>query len=376
MSRSLIVLPDDSAKPLLDAIDAAAKSLRIKMFALSDTRILEALIGAHKRGVKIRVMLNPARRTGEIQNKGSRSVLREAGVDVLDSNPAFFVTHEKSMVVDDKTTFIGSLNWEPDNFEKTRDYAVITTIAREVNEVIDCFEADWSRQSYVPRRSSDLIWCPGSGRGHIARFIDDAKRSLYVQNERYQDAVIVEHLVRAKLRGVKVHIMTRPSHSLRAEKLVEGIGELRIMQDVGIGIRKIKHLCCMWRKMLLADGSRAIVGSINLTPGSFDKRRELAIRLNEHDMVSRLSKIVRGDWENSRPLDLSDKGLKTDLERHPKQRRSISPRSLEGNHDANRVEGFDRSSVRSRRRTRYRKPRTARSLQWFAYRRSSASSAR
>ena len=63
MSRSLIVLPDDSAKPILDAIDAAGKSLRIKMFALSDPRILEALIRAHKRAVKIRVMLNPARRS-------------------------------------------------------------------------------------------------------------------------------------------------------------------------------------------------------------------------------------------------------------------------------------------------------------------------
>ncbi len=323
MSRSLIVLPDDSAKPILDAIDAAAKSLRIKMFALSDPRILEALIKAHKRGVNIRVMLNPARRSGEIQNKGSRSVLRAAGIDVLDTNPAFDVTHEKSMVVDDRMAFIGSLNWEPENFEKTRDYAVMTTIAQDVNEVIDCFEADWSRQSYSPRKSSDLIWCPGPGREHIARFIDEAKHSLYIQNERYQDAVIVEHLVRAKMRGVKIHIMTRPSHSLRAEKLVEGIGDLRIMQDVGIGIHKIKQLK-LHAKMLLADGSRAIVGSINLTPGSFDRRRELAIRLKQHDIVSRLSKVVHKDWENSRPFDLSDKGLRLDYEKHPKQRWPIS----------------------------------------------------
>ena len=58
---------------------------------------------------------------------------------------------------------------------------------------------------------------------------------------------------------------------------MEGIGDLRIMQDVGIGIHKIKHLK-LHAKMLLADKSRAIIGSINLSPGSFDKRRELAIR--------------------------------------------------------------------------------------------------
>ena len=36
MSRSLVVLPDDSAKPIVDAIKHAAKSLRIKMFVFTD----------------------------------------------------------------------------------------------------------------------------------------------------------------------------------------------------------------------------------------------------------------------------------------------------------------------------------------------------
>jgi phosphatidylserine/phosphatidylglycerophosphate/cardiolipin synthase-like enzyme len=222
------------------------------------------------------------------------------------------------MVVDDTTAFIGSLNWEPENFERTRDYAILTRDADEVGEVSECFDADWSRQPFAPRKSSNLIWCPGPGREQTAQFIDSAKHSLYVQNERFQDAIIVEHIVRAKLRGVKVHVMTRPSHSLRAEKLVEAIGELRIMHDVGIGIHKIRHFK-LHAKTMLADKSRAIIGSINLSPGSFDKRRELAIRLKEDDVVSRLAKVVHEDWESSHPIDLSDKGLLSDLEKHPKQ---------------------------------------------------------
>ena len=102
MSRSLIVMPNDTAKPIINVIGAAENSIRIKMFTLSDPEILEALMRAHKRAVKIRVMLNPARHSGEIQNKVSCSVLEAAGIDVLDTNPAFDVTHEKSMVIDDK----------------------------------------------------------------------------------------------------------------------------------------------------------------------------------------------------------------------------------------------------------------------------------
>lgn len=46
MHRSLIVLPDDSARPILDAIGSARKSLRIKMFLFSDPALLNAVIAA------------------------------------------------------------------------------------------------------------------------------------------------------------------------------------------------------------------------------------------------------------------------------------------------------------------------------------------
>ena len=139
--------------------------------------------------------------------------------------------------------------------------------------------------------------------------------------------MLFRSLVRARLRGVKVHVMTRPSHSLRAEKLVEGLGDLRIMQDVGIGIRKIRQFR-LHAKMFLADHSRAVVGSINLTPGSFDKRRELAILVKDTRVVERLRGVAQRDWKNSRALDLSDRGVQLDLERHSKPGNSASEDSL------------------------------------------------
>ena len=95
MPRSLIVMPDDTGKPILDAIAAAKQSLRIKMFLFSDPGLLAAVIAAQKRGVKVLVMLNPARRGGEPENEATRKKLEKAGVKVIDSNPAFAVTHEK-----------------------------------------------------------------------------------------------------------------------------------------------------------------------------------------------------------------------------------------------------------------------------------------
>jgi phosphatidylserine/phosphatidylglycerophosphate/cardiolipin synthase-like enzyme len=313
MARTLIVLPDDSSKPILRAIDRAKRSIRIKMFVFSDPTLLKATIAAKQRGVKVRVMLNAERRDGERNNDVTRKALQRAGVDVKDANPAFDLTHEKSMVVDERSAFVKSLNWATKNLTETRDYAVITERKGDVSEVVDGFEADWHRETFSPRKDSHLIWCPGLGRDRICEFIDEAKHKLFIQNERYQDSVIIERLVRAKRRGVKVHLMARPAHSLKRDKLVEGVGGLRILDDLGIKVHKLKHLK-LHGKMLLADGVAAIVGSINFAAGSLDDRRELAIEVRDDNIVDRLYKTAQYDWRHSHPLDLSDEGLLADLE--------------------------------------------------------------
>jgi phosphatidylserine/phosphatidylglycerophosphate/cardiolipin synthase-like enzyme len=281
------------------------------MFLFSDPKLLEAVVAARSRGVKVRVMLNPARRSGEEDNEATRQKLTHAGIDVVDGNPAFDLTHEKSMVVDEKTAFVKSLNWATKNLTETRDYAVVTSHPREVSEIVECFEADWHRKRF-DGEGAHLIWCPG-GRDRICRFIEEARHTLFVQNERYQDIVVIECLVRAASRGVKLHVMTRPPHTLKKDKLLEGVGGLRIMDDVGIKIHKLKRLR-LHGKMLLADDTAAIVGSINLTPGSFDGRRELAIEVRDDEVVERLDRVAHDDWKHSHPLDLSDDGLLADLQ--------------------------------------------------------------
>ncbi len=315
MSHSLIVLPDDTAKPLVDALAGARLSLRIRMFLFTDPTLLDAVLAAKRRGVSVRVMLNPARRDGTSDNDATRKTLAAAGIDVRDSNPTFDLTHQKSMVIDEATGFVESLNWETRDLTVTRDYAVVTTHQDEVGEMMACFEADWNRQKFDPGAKSTLIWCPNNGRERIAEFIDSAKHTLWLQNERYQDTVIIERLVRASHRGVRIHILARPPHTLKKEKLVEGVGGLRIMKDVGAKIHRLKGLK-LHAKMLLADDKRAIVGSINLAPGSFDARRELAIETDARHVVKRLEQTASVDWGNSHPLDLSDEGLLADLEKH------------------------------------------------------------
>ena len=184
---------------------------------------------------------------------------------------------------------------------------MVTHDPREIEEVRAVFEADWKREDF-DCGDRLLIWCRGNGRERLARFIDAARGRLYLQNERYQDPTIIERIVAAHARGVKVHVMSLPPHALKEKKLLEGVAGLRVMADTGIRIHKLKGLH-LHAKMLLADGKRAIVGSMNIAPGSFDSRRELAIETEDRAVVAASrSDVPRGleELPPDRPVGRGD----------------------------------------------------------------------
>ena len=143
------------------------------------------------------------------------------------------------MVVDDENVFIMLFNGEPKDLSETRDYAVVTSARHEVTEVMECFDADWSRKPFSPGEKSHFIWCVENGRRRIGH-IDDAQHALGLQNERYRDSAVIERLVGASEGDVKVHVEARLPHKLKKEKLLEGIGGLRILNDVGVKVHKLR----------------------------------------------------------------------------------------------------------------------------------------
>lgn len=314
--HDLIVVPDDGIEPFQEAIRSARATLDIKMFQFTEPRLWQEVADAHHRGIKVRVMLNPSRFTGEHDNDEAFDFFKKEGVPVQETNPKYPITHEKSMVVDGKKAFIMSLNWAPKYFGDTRDYALVTTVTSEVKEVADCFHADWKQASFVPPTPSTLIWSVGSSRQEVIHFIRSAQKTLYVQHEKYVDTPVIEALVEARAkRNVKVHAMALPIHSLRDFYRMEGIAGLRLLEDLGIHIHKL-HGLHLHAKLIIADEERALLSSFNFYPKCFNERRELGIRFEDRALIERLVKVFQIDWENSKKMDLSDEAIEEDLRKH------------------------------------------------------------
>ena len=303
--QRLLVMPEDGGQAVVDLIASTSKQLLLKQFKLESPAVLDALLDAHRRGVEVRAMLNPHTSGGDRWNDAAFSQLEATGIAVSWTSDAFPVTHEKSMVLDRESALISTFNLSDKYFTQTRDYGVLTHAPAVVAEVIAGFEADWNRQPFKPDLEVGLVWSNQHSRGQLARIIDMARRSLWIQHPKFVDAVILERIIAARERGVKVHFLCGGKHGISDWDIYDTFSSLRIMERFGVKVRRQKHLK-LHAKLVLVDDHYAQTGSMNIDRSAFDVRRELGIESDAPDVVERLRQTFESDWDQASPYHAPD----------------------------------------------------------------------
>ncbi|ART72158.1 cardiolipin synthase [Mycobacterium dioxanotrophicus] len=305
VSPRVIVQPDDGVQPVLDFVSSAQNSLLIKQFTFTEPSLVAAVIDRHRAGVAVRVMLNPQRSGGDRANDETFEQLSAAGVNVQWSNPTFYVTHEKSIVVDEQAALVATFNLCEKYFSLTRDYGVITTDSVQVAQIIEVFDADWSHTEWEPTVYRGLLWSNSNSRYHMAKFIDTAEQRLRIQHPKYVDAVILDHIAAAVGRGVNVHVLCGGRHGISDWDILDTFASLRTLRRFGVKVRKQKNLR-VHAKLVIVDDHQALVGSMNIDRSAFDLRRELGITVEDPTVVGQLSEVFDADWETSHHYEPPD----------------------------------------------------------------------
>jgi cardiolipin synthase len=298
-------MPDDGAEAILSLIDQARGQLFLKQFKLQSEAVLEALRRAKERGVEVRVMLNPHTSGGQRCNDDTFARLRGWGMDTVWTSEHFPVTHEKSMVIDGQAALISTFNLADKYFTETRDYGVLSRNAAVVAQVLAGFEADWQRTFFQPDLAIGLVWSSAHSRGQMARLIDTAKQTLWIQHPKFVDAVILERIVCARERGVKVRVLCGGKHGISDWDIYDTFSSLRVMRRFGVKVRRQKQLK-LHAKLILVDGTYAQTGSMNIDRSAFDLRRELGIESDAPEVVARLKATFAADWALAHPYDPPD----------------------------------------------------------------------
>lgn len=285
---SLIVQPGDSFFPIVHAIDRAERTINLTIFRMDDPIIHKALVEAQKRRVRIRLLISSSARGWEEKNQKLLKDAKKEGIATkepsADSKSARY--HYKVMTVDDSYAMIFTFNPTRENLHYTRDFGVELydpAIAGEINRL---FDADWDDIEFTPDPESPLLISPFNSRQKMTDLLSSAETSIHIIDAKLEDPAIIKLLVEKAKSGVEVRVLGDAKDGVKLPAEIEWRTVPRFK---------------LHAKCTIVDGQRAVLGSMNLRTQSMDRRREVCIRLEDEDIVRRLSAVFISDWEHKPP---------------------------------------------------------------------------
>ncbi|HYB95724.1 MAG TPA: phospholipase D-like domain-containing protein [Vicinamibacterales bacterium] len=280
-----MIQPESGIVPIVKAIRAARKTVDVLIFRFDRTEIEKALAAAVQRGVTVRALIAHT-------NRGGASVLRELeqrllAAGVLVSRTADDLTryHAKFMVIDNTVLHLFGFNFTKLDIDKSRSFAIATRDSKSVAEAVKLFEADLTRQAYVPGKSH-LVVSPDNARAMLTAFIAGAKKELAIYDANVKDPAMIRLLKERATKGVRVRIL----------------GNMK-GKDPGIKERKLATMRLHVRA-IIRDGTRAFVGSQSLRKDELENRREVGLIINNPAVARKILQVFELDWTSS------GKGLK------------------------------------------------------------------
>jgi cardiolipin synthase A/B len=111
-------LPGAEIRPLaLALIDDAVRSLDLELFVLTDTGVVHALEAAARRGVAVRILLDPSQPSSD----PAFSALRTDSIQVRWYRTRGELLHAKAIVADGTSVLFGSANWSGGGFARNHE---------------------------------------------------------------------------------------------------------------------------------------------------------------------------------------------------------------------------------------------------------------
>lgn len=133
----------DCLNKINQLISQAEKNLEICVFTITDDRIVDEIMEAHRRGVSVRIISD----NHKSEDRGSDiKKLANRGLNIrLDSKPDHM--HHKFMLVDGKTLMTGSYNWTRSAANGNEENILVTDDTGAIKKFQAEFESLWDQYS-------------------------------------------------------------------------------------------------------------------------------------------------------------------------------------------------------------------------------------
>ncbi len=323
---------DQALGEMLEAIDAAQRSVRLEMYIFRPNPIgeefLRSLVGACTRGVKVKVLVDAL---GSINlPKSFWAALQEHGGEVRWFNPlnmsGFGVRdHRKILVCDEKTAFIGGFNIATEylgdgvtNGWRDLGMKIYGPFASELSEAFDqiFLHADFKQKRFSGfRRSKEqrviaigeaelLLSAPGRQRNPIKNSIvadlKKAKRVQIICAYFLPTWNLRRELMRVARRGGQVQLILPGKSDVPMSQAASRSLYRRLMRN-GVEIYEYEPQILHAKLIVIDDVIYA--GSANLDMRSLHLNYELLVRMEDPEMAAEAREIFEKDLNLSRRID-------------------------------------------------------------------------
>jgi phosphatidylserine/phosphatidylglycerophosphate/cardiolipin synthase-like enzyme len=265
---------------VVNVLNGATQRIDIASFDLNLPSVVNALVAASQRGVAVRVVIDGE--NGEQELDANRSpdgklfktldVLKKAKIKVVDGGRSNGLMHDKIILVDGKTLFMGSWNTSyNDTFRNNNNLLQITAPALIANYQAK-FDELYSDQRFgakaeVGAQKSALFFDgvlvenyfspPDKVMDKLVKYVGGAKRSVHFIIFTYTDANLAAAMIERAKAGVDVQGVIENRGASQGALVPLACAKLPVKVD---GNKYTMH-----HKVIIVDGEFVITGSYNFT---------------------------------------------------------------------------------------------------------------
>ena len=326
---------DEAFPAMLSAIEHAKSRISFETYVYKDgeigDRFVDALANAAKRGVTVRVVIDPI---GSLMKPKNRDRLSEAGAKLSWFNPIGFFTievanyrtHRKTLVVDGEIGFTGGMGvadyWlghaqDKDHWRDTQ----FMIVGPSVRALEASFYENWIESGGLSAPALDLdaasqstsarsivLWSnPMSGASNMKLLyllaIAGARKTIDIQSPYVTlDASFRWSIEQARLRGVKIRMLSEGYITDAMPVKHASRYWYQDLLDEGLEIYEYQPTM-MHTKVVVVDGVMSLIGSANFSNRSFELNDELTVAVFDPDLAARLTADFNTDTQSSQKLD-------------------------------------------------------------------------
>jgi phosphatidylserine/phosphatidylglycerophosphate/cardiolipin synthase-like enzyme len=273
----LLVQPDLGVVPIISAINRAKQQIDIVIFRADLKELQHALEAAVARGVPVHALIAHTNRGGEKRLRKLEQELLGKGVTVSRTGDDLVRYHGKLLIIDRRVLYVLGFNFTKLDTLYSRSFGLVTAQKRTVAEAIKVFEADATRQPYVPGLNTFVV-SPENSRAVLAAYIKGARKELLIYDPKISDGPMTRLLLERAKSGVQIRMIGKMTR-----------------KHPGIEVGQLPKLRLHVRA-ILRDNRELFVGSQSLRQLELDGRREVGVIVHDASVIRAFKTIFEADW--------------------------------------------------------------------------------